>query len=84
MGFIFQTIHHGEVDKAGLCSELERFANDQRIGGLYLKEDAELLVMDWIPRMIEQELRPIELKAECKPNKDLTLKYSTFRNKETR
>ena len=64
VGFFFQTIHHGEVDKFGLASELERFANDQWIGEHYTNEDATATVMDRFRRMIEQELKLVELKAE--------------------
>ena len=64
LSFWFQTIHHGEVDKLGLASELERFANDQWIGAHYSNEDAIATVMDRFRRMIEQESRLIELRAE--------------------
>ena len=64
MGLWFQTVHHGEVDKLGLASELERFANDQWIGAHYSNDDAIATVMDRFRRMIEQELQLIELKAE--------------------
>lgn len=63
MGLWFTTIHHGEVDKFGLASELERFANDQWIGAHYSNEDAIATVMDRFRRMIEQELQLIELRA---------------------
>ena len=63
MGLWITTIHHGEVDKFGLASELERFANDQWIGAHYSNEDAIATVMDRFRRMIEQELQLIELKA---------------------
>ena len=63
VGFFFQTIHHGEVDKFGLASELERFANDQWIGDHYTNDDATATVMDRFRRMIEQELQLIELRA---------------------
>ena len=64
MGLWFTTIHHGEVDKLGLASELERFANDQWIGAHYTNENAIATVMDRFRRMIDQELKLIELRAE--------------------
>ena len=64
MGLWFQTIHHGETDKLGLASELERFANDQWIGAHYTNENAIATVMDRFRRMIDQELKLIELRAE--------------------
>lgn len=64
MGLWFTTIHHGEVDKLGLASELERFANDQWIGAHYSNENAIATVMDRFRRMIEQELKLIELRAQ--------------------
>ena len=64
MSFWFQTIHHGEVDKFGLASELERFANDQWVGEHYTFEQASSLVMERFKKMIEQELNLIELRAE--------------------
>ncbi len=64
MGLWFQTVHHGEVDKLGLASELERFANDQWIGAHYTNENAIATVMDRFRRMIDQELKLIELRAE--------------------
>lgn len=64
MGLWFTTIHHGEVDKLGLASELERFANDQWIGAHYSNDDAIATVMDRFRRMIEQEPELIELRAE--------------------
>ena len=63
MGFFFQTIHHGETDKLGLASELERFANDQWIGAHYSGEDAVATVFDRFRKLIEQELQLIELRA---------------------
>ena len=63
MGFFFQTIHHGEMDKLGLASELERFANDQWVGAHYSEEDAVATVMDRFRKMIEQELQLLELRA---------------------
>lgn len=62
MGFSFTTIHLGELDKLGLASELERFANDQWLGEHYSQEDAVALVMDRFRRMVEQELQLLELK----------------------
>ena len=64
MGLWFTSIHHGEVDKLGLASELERFANDQWIGAHYSNDDAIATVMDRFRRMIEQELELIELRAD--------------------
>ena len=64
MGFFFQSIHHGDVDKFGLASELERFANDQWVGEHYTFEQASSLVMERFKKMIEQELKLIELRAE--------------------
>ena len=64
MGLWFTSIHHGEVDKLGLASELERFANDQWIGAHYSNDDAIATVMDRFRKMIEQELELIELRAE--------------------
>ena len=64
MSLWFTTIHHGEVDKLGLASELERFANDQWIGAHYSNDQAISTVMDRFRRMIEQELELIELRAE--------------------
>jgi hypothetical protein len=46
MGFFFQPIHHGEMDKLGLASELERLANDQWIGAHYSEDDAVATVFD--------------------------------------
>ncbi len=68
MGLWFHTTHHGETDKLGLASELERFANDQWIGDHYSNEDATATVMDRFRRMIEQELQLIELRAEKETN----------------
>ena len=64
VGFFFQTIHHGDVDKFGLASELERFANDQWVGEHYTFEQASSLVMERFKKMIEQELKLIELRAQ--------------------
>ena len=63
VGFFFQTIHHGDVDKFGLASELERFANDQWVGEHYTFEQASSLVMERFKKMIEQELKLIELRV---------------------
>jgi hypothetical protein len=57
----FTTIHHGEVDKLGLASELERFANDQWIGSHYTEEQAISLVMDRFKKLVQQELELVEL-----------------------
>jgi hypothetical protein len=61
MPFAFTTIHHGELDKLGLASELERFANDQWIGNHYTVEQALTLVKERFRKMVEQELELIEL-----------------------
>ncbi len=69
MGFFFQTIHHGEIDKLGLASELERFANDQWVGVHYSNEDAVANVFDRFRKLIDQELQLIELRSSVeKPN----------------
>jgi hypothetical protein len=62
MPFAFTTIHHGELDKLGLASELERFANDQWIGNHYTEEQALTLVKERFRKLVEQELELIELK----------------------
>ncbi|MCY2976784.1 MAG: hypothetical protein NTW52_19175 [Planctomycetota bacterium] len=54
MGFFFQTIHHGEMDKLGLASELERFANDQWVGTHYSDADAAATVMDRFRKMVDR------------------------------
>ena len=64
MSLWFQTIHHGEVVKLGLASELDRFANDHWIGDHYSNDDAVATVIDRFRRMIEQELKLIELRAK--------------------
>jgi len=56
-------MHHGELDKFGLASELERFANDQWVGEHYSLEQASSLVKERFKKMIEQELELIELRA---------------------
>jgi hypothetical protein len=61
MPFAFTTIHHGELDKLGLASELERFANDQWIGNHYTVEQALTLVKERFRKLVEQELELIEL-----------------------
>jgi hypothetical protein len=61
MPFAFTTIHHGDLDKLGLASELERFANDQWIGNHYTAEQALTLVKERFRKLIEQELELIEL-----------------------
>jgi pyruvoyl-dependent arginine decarboxylase (PvlArgDC) len=61
MPFAFTTIHHGELDKLGLASELERFANDQWIGNHYTEEHALTLVKERFKRHVRQELELIEL-----------------------
>jgi hypothetical protein len=61
MPFAFTTIHHGELDKLGLASELERFANDQWIGNHYTVEQALTLVRERFRMLVEQELELIEL-----------------------
>jgi hypothetical protein len=63
MGFFFQTIHHGELDKFGLASELERFANDQWVGAHYSNEDAVATAFERFRKMVDQELQLIELRA---------------------
>jgi hypothetical protein len=62
-GFFFQTIHHGKIDKLGLASELEQFANDQWVGAHYSEEDAVATVMERFRKMVDQELQLIELRA---------------------
>jgi predicted DNA-binding transcriptional regulator len=63
MAFWFQTIHHGEQDRLGLASELERFANDQWIGAHYSDDDAANLVMERFRKHLQQELELIELRV---------------------
>ena len=61
MPFAFTTIHHGEIDKLGLASELERFANDQWIGNHYTEEQALTLAKERFRKLVDQELELIEL-----------------------
>jgi hypothetical protein len=63
--FAFTTIHHGEVDKLGLASELERFANDQWIGDRYSEEQAISLLMDRFEKLVQLEHELIDFKTLC-------------------
>lgn len=68
----FTTRHIGNLDKLGLASELERFANEQWLGAHYTPEQAQLLIMDRFRRLIDQELQLIELTAHTEIDADDT------------
>ena len=63
MSLEFTTIHHGDVDKLGLASELERFANDQWIGNHYSEEQEISLLMDRFEKLVQLEHELIEPKT---------------------